>query len=94
MRLPPVTLLLLCAVHPLFAQASRDWRPSERTIIGDFSRVTAIAGALDRVYVASPGSLLIWHPQFRRWDGPFTPPDPAMIANVFAGLVDPLDQSL
>jgi ligand-binding sensor domain-containing protein len=94
MRLSAGTLLLLCAVHPLSAQSSRDWRPSERTIIGDFSRITAIAGALDRVYVASPGSLLIWHPQFRRWDGPFTPPDPAMLANVFAGLVDPLDQSL
>ena len=94
MRLPAATLLLLVAAHPVLAQSSRDWRPSERTIIGDFSRITAIAGALDRVYVASPSSLLIWHPQFRRWDGPFTPPDPALLAGVFAGLVDPLDQSL
>jgi hypothetical protein len=94
MRLTPAALLWLCTVQPLTAQFSRDWRPSERTIIGDFSRITAIAGAFDRVYVASPASLLIWHPQFRRWDGPFTPPDPAILANVFAALVDPLDQSL
>jgi ligand-binding sensor domain-containing protein len=94
MRLPVVTLLLLSAMSPLRAQSSRDWRPSERTIIGDFSRITAVAGAFDRLYVASPGSLLIWHPQFRRWDGPFSPPDPAMLANVFAGVVDPLDQSV
>jgi hypothetical protein len=94
MRLPAVTLLLFVAVHPVLAQSSRDWRPSERTIIGDFSRITAVASALDRVYVVSPGSLLIWHPQFRRWDGPFTPPDPGILGSVFAGLVDPLDHSL
>ncbi|HEX6105482.1 MAG TPA: hypothetical protein VFZ26_07865 [Gemmatimonadales bacterium] len=88
--------LLLCCLtsHPVLAQTSRDWRPSERTVIGDFTRITSIASALDRLYVTSPTSLLIWHPQFRRWDGPFTPPDPAMLANVFAALVDPLDQSL
>ena len=39
----------------------------DRTIIGDFSRISATATSLDKVYVASPTSLLIWHPQFRRW---------------------------
>ena len=92
--------LLLCllglalAAAPALAQTSRDWRPSERTIIGDFTRVTSIASALDRVYVTSPTSLLIWQPQFRRWEGPFTPPAGVTLAGVFAALVDPLDQSL
>ena len=94
MRLTGILLLLHLAAPRLSAQASRDWRPSERTIIGDFSRITAVAAAFDRVYVASPGAVLIWHPQFRRWDGPFTPPDPSLLANVFAGLVDPMDQAL
>ena len=88
-------LLVCCALAgPLSAQSSRDWRPSDRTIIGDFSRVTAIATALDRVYITSPSALLVWHPQFRRWEGPYTPPDPGMLSGVFAGLVDPLDMSL
>ena len=27
--------------------ASRDWRPADRTIVGDFSRITAIAASLE-----------------------------------------------
>jgi hypothetical protein len=93
MRLPAL-LLAAALAAPAAAQTSRDWRPSERTIIGDFTRITAIASALDRVYVTSPTSLLLWRPQFQRWEGPFTPPDPDVLAGVFAGLVDPIDQSL
>jgi hypothetical protein len=79
---------------PIRAQSpSRDWRPSDRTVIGDFSRITAVATALDRVYVASPTALLIWHPQFHTWEGPYDPPH-GMLAGVFGGLVDPIDQSL
>ena len=74
--------------------ASRDWPLSDRTIIGDFSRITAIAASLDRVYIASPTSLLVWQPQFQRWEGPYSPPDAAALSRVFAALVDPLDQSL
>lgn len=94
MRLALLLLAAVAAAAPATAQASRDWRPSERTVIGDFSRISAIATALDRVYVASPSGLLIRQPQFQRWEGPFTPPDLGMLASVFAGLVDPLDQSL
>jgi len=94
MRLPAALLLLSLAAQPAAAQSSRDWRLSDRTIVGDFSRITSIAGSFDRVYVTSPTSLLLWQPQFRRWEGPFSPPDPAMLANVFAALVDPLDHSL
>jgi ligand-binding sensor domain-containing protein len=78
---------------PLLAQ-SRDWRPQDRTVLGDFTRITAVAASVDRVYVTSPSGLLIWNPQFRQWEGPFTPPDPQLLDRVFAGLVDPLDNSL
>lgn len=95
LSLPLALAGCLLVAPPVASQsASRDWRPSERTIIGDFSRITAIASSFERVYVASPTSLLVWQPQFRRWEGPYTPPDPSVLAGVFAGLVDPLDQSL
>ena len=72
------------------AQTGRDWRPSERTIIGDFSRITAIAARSTGVYVTSPTSLLLWQPQFRRWEGPFSAAAiPAILAGVFAALIDP-----
>jgi ligand-binding sensor domain-containing protein len=73
---------------------SRDWRPEDRTVIGDFSRVTSIATSIDRVYVTSPTSLVIWQPHFQTWSGPFESPSRGILNGVFAALVDPLDQSL
>ncbi len=73
---------------------SRDWRPEDRTVIGDFSRVTSIATSMDRVYVTSPTSLVIWQPHFQTWSGPFEPPSRGTLNGVFTALVDPLDQSL
>lgn len=84
---------LLLAASPLPAQ-SRDWRPQDRTVLGDFTHITAVAASVDRVFVVSPSGLLIWNPQFRQWEGPYTPPDPQLLDRVFAGLVDPLDNSL
>jgi ligand-binding sensor domain-containing protein len=80
---------------PARAQSpSRDWRLEDRTVIGDFSRITSVAAAIDRVYVSSPTAVLIWNPQFRQWQGPYNPPDPAILARVTSSLVDPLDNSL
>src|SRR5215216_4704678 len=94
MRLLPVLLLALAA-SPVQAQSpSRDWRPEDRTVIGDFSRITAIAAALDRVYAASPSQVLLWNPQFQQWQGPYDPPDPRLLTQVTGALVDPLDHSL
>jgi ligand-binding sensor domain-containing protein len=73
---------------------SRDWRPEDRTVIGDFSRISTIATSADRVFIISPAGVLIWNPQFQRWDGSFDPPDRALLARVFTGLADPLDNSL
>lgn len=90
-----LVLLVLLLPSPLTGQVhGRDWSPEDRTIIGDFTRITSVATAQDRVYVTSPTSLLIWNPQFRRWDGPVTPPDGRVLERVVAAMVDPLDNSL
>jgi hypothetical protein len=89
--------LVLAASSATAARAqspTRDWRPEDRTVIGDFTRITAIATAIDRVYVSSNSAVLIWNPQFRQWQGPYDPPDPSLLARVFGALVDPLDNSL
>ncbi|MGH3370841.1 MAG: hypothetical protein ACRDPR_12660, partial [Nocardioidaceae bacterium] len=91
--LAALTLVWLAA-SATAQSASRDWRPADRTVIGDFSRITSIAAALDRVYVTSPASVLILQPQFQRWEGPFDPPGGSVLTGVFASLVDPLDHSL
>lgn len=90
-----VLVLSIFAALPVHAQSpSRDWRPEDRTVIGDFSHITAVAAALDRVYVASPSQVLIWNPQFQQWQGPYDPPDPQLLLRVTGALVDPLDNSL
>ncbi|HEU4828516.1 MAG TPA: hypothetical protein VFT04_04925 [Gemmatimonadales bacterium] len=73
---------------------SRDWSLEDRVVIGDFSHITSVAAAFDRVYATSPTALLIWRPQFARWEGPYQPPDPRYLRGVFAALADPLDNSL
>ena len=90
-----VGLLLVCVTaRSAPGQSARDWRTSERTIIGAFTTVTAVAATLDRVYVASPTSVLVWRPQSRQWEGPYTPRDPRILDDVFGALIDPLDESL
>jgi ligand-binding sensor domain-containing protein len=80
---------------PAFSQSfSRDWRPEDRTVLGDFSRVRAIATSSDRVFITSPAGVLIWNPQFQRWEGSFDPPQRGLLDGVFASLADPLDNSL
>lgn len=73
---------------------TRDWRPEDRTIIGDYRTVTAVATSTDRVFIVSPSGVLIWNPQFHRWEGAVDPPDPGLMARVFTALTDPLDNSL
>jgi hypothetical protein len=92
-------LFLLFALSPAAARLqaqspSRDWRPEDRTVIGDFSRITAVAAAIDRVFAASPSQVLIWNPQFQQWQGPYDPPTPEYLVRVSGALVDPLDNSL
>ena len=49
---------------------------------------------MDRVYITSPTGVLIWNPQFQRWEGAVDPPDQTLLARVFTSLADPLDNSL
>jgi hypothetical protein len=93
----PLLALSLAAglASPIFAQSfTRDWRPEDRTVLGDFSRVNAIATSPDRVFITSPAGVLIWNPQFQRWEGSFDPPERGLLDGVFTSLADPLDNSL
>ncbi|MEO7609993.1 MAG: hypothetical protein ABIV27_00645 [Gemmatimonadales bacterium] len=68
-------------------------RPDDRVLLGDFSRVNAVASSFDRVYVAYPTAIGIWRPNERRWDVPRSPPNPRDLEGVRAAVIDPLDQS-
>src|SRR4051812_36283649 len=95
MRRLLVVLMTFGWVSGVIAQSvSRDWRPEDRTVVGDFSRVNAIAASSDRVFIVSLTGVLIWNPQFQRWDGSFDPPEGGWLSLVFTGLTDPLDNSL
>jgi hypothetical protein len=92
-QLLPV-ISLLTAPSMVGQSFSRDWRPEDRTVLRDFSRVTAIATSSERVFIASTNGLLIWNPQFHRWERAVEPPDPTVLARVFTALTDPLDNSV
>jgi hypothetical protein len=89
-----LSLLLLVTMPALGQVPSRDWSPEDRVIVGDFTRITSVAASSERVFATTPTALLIWNPQFRRWEGPVSPPDPRLLERVFTSLVDPLDNSL
>src|SRR4051812_44778961 len=95
MRRLLIAICALCIACSAEAQSfTRDWRPEERTVVGDFSRVSAIATTSERVYIVAGSAVLVWNPQFRRWEGAFDPPDPSLLERVFTSLADPLDNSL
>lgn len=95
LAIPVAYSLMLVLPAGAWAQSpSRDWRPDERVVIGDFRTINAVAAAYDRVFAVSPWQLLIWRPGFREWEGPFTPPDPRFLQGVTAALADPLDNSV
>ncbi len=73
---------------------SRDWSPADRAILGDFSRILAIATTPQRVYAVSEPGVVVWLPIERRWDGPYNPPQLGILEGVFSALADPLDESL
>lgn len=66
----------------------------DRVVIGDFSRVVAIAAGQERVWIVSPDAVLGWDHRFRRWDGPHPLDGGRSLERVQWALVDPLDQSL
>ena len=95
MRGSLAVLAALCLTSGATAQSStRDWRPEERTVIGDFSRISAIASSSERVYIVASSAVLLWNPQFRHWEGSFDPPNQSLLNRVFSALADPIDNSL
>jgi hypothetical protein len=95
-RHQPVILLILAllgSAEPAVAQRT-DWPLADRSVIGDGSVVTAVAAAVDRVLVCTPGGVLSLDPIGRRWIGPYQAPDPGALSRARAALLDPLDQSL
>lgn len=94
MRTVVVSLLMIWTATAGSAQTDRDWRPEDRVIVGDWTRVVAVAAAPDRVFIVSPDAILVWSPLIRRWEGPYNPVVPGSLARVTAGMTDPLDNSL
>lgn len=63
-------------------------------MLGDFSRVNAVAASMQKVFSVTPDAVLAYDPLARHWEGPYTPRDPGQLRDVFAALVDPIDNSL
>jgi ligand-binding sensor domain-containing protein len=85
--------LLATGPVPLQAQG-RDWSPEDRAIIGDFSRITALAASRDRLFVVTGAAVLSYEALGRRWLGPWSPGEPGALQGVTAALADLLDGSL
>jgi len=69
-------------------------RPDDRVVLGDFTFVRAVAAAFDRVYVVYDQDIGIWDPIAQTWEVPRRAPNPGVLRDAFAALVDPLDQSV
>lgn len=69
-------------------------RPEDRVLLGDFSRVNAVATAFDRLYVAYPTALGIYRTLDRRWEVPRAPREPRLLTNVIGAIVDGVDRSV
>lgn len=74
--------------------AEQPWAGEDRVVIGDFSRVVAVAAGAERVWMVSPDAVLGWDHRFRRWDGPYSMELRGSLERIQWALVDPLDQSL
>ena len=93
---PLLTFLLILggAASALPGQVSRTWRAEDRVVLGDWTRILAVAAGPERVFVVSPTGVLAWSPLLRRWEGPYDAPVAGALARVTAGMIDPLDNSL
>jgi hypothetical protein len=87
-------LLVSTICGDLHAQRPRDWAPADRVVIGDFSIIRATASGIDRLYVVGALGVMLYRPLERRWEGPFGPPEVAVLERVLLAQVDPIDQSL
>jgi len=85
----------LVAAPALGAQSGTSlWRPDERVVITDFSRVNALAAGEDALFVATDGGLGTYDLRFHRWEMPVTRIDGYPYEQVIAALADPVDRSV
>lgn len=88
-------LVCLAATPALTAQTGTNlWRPDERVVITDFSRVRALAASDEALYAATDGGLGIYDLRFHRWELPVTRLDGYPLERVLAAAADPLDRSV
>lgn len=87
-----LALLSVAGAAPLGAQG-REWPVEDRLVLGDFSRIQAVAVSSDRVFAVTPTALLVYVPLERRWEGPYARAGREPLREVFAALADPLDNS-
>lgn len=74
--------------------AQRPWRPEDRLVLRDYTRVVAVAAGLDRAYAVTPDAVLLLDPRTRRWTGVAEAPEPGALGRTGLALVDPLDNAL
>ncbi|HJS48458.1 MAG TPA: hypothetical protein VJ773_10770 [Gemmatimonadales bacterium] len=89
-----LVLGLLLAAWSGSAGAQRTWRPEDRLVLRDYSRVVAVAAGLDRAYAVTPDAILLLDPRTRRWTGVADAPEPGALRSAGFALVDPLDNAL
>ncbi|MGH7532121.1 MAG: hypothetical protein ACREL4_02410, partial [Gemmatimonadales bacterium] len=89
-----LALVLFCVTAPVRLSAQSFWRPEDRTIIGSFTHITAVAASYTVVYVTSLDAVVQWEPGTRTFGLPISADVPGGLARVTSGMVDPLDQSL
>lgn len=77
--------LLALQVSPLVQL----WRPDERVVLADYSRVRALAATPFHLYIATTGGLADWDRTARRFDPPSSPLDGYPTAQVRAALAAP-----
>ena len=70
--------LVLVALTPALARSQigpSHWEADERIVVTDFQRVTALARAPDRLFVATDGGLVVRNVAFDGWEFPITRED-------------------
>ncbi len=73
-----VGALVLVALTPAVARSQigpSHWEADDRIVVTDFQRVTALARAPDRLFVATDGGLVVRNVAFDRWEVPITRED-------------------
>ncbi len=66
----------------------------DEVVVGDLTRILAIAASPDLVYLVGLEGIARWRPIERRWDVPRPAPRHLLVDGVHSAVVDPVDRSL